>query len=84
MQISEVWSISDERIRTFFLSQKDILQKKDDVFSCRQCEISISTLPLREMGRLQFPQTRVEFDGPEADTTEIHRRFVLQFISAGG
>ena len=84
MQISEVWSISDERIRAFFIAQNDVLQKKNDMFSCGQCEIRISPLPLRELGCFQFPQTRVEFDGPEADTAEIHRRFVLQFISAGG
>ncbi len=84
MQISETWSISDERIRAFFLAQNDIRKLENSIFSCGQCEIRLTPLPLREVGRFAFPQTRVEFDGLEPDVREIHRRFVLQFISAGG
>ena len=32
MQINETWSITAERIRDFFLSQDDILQKEDNRF----------------------------------------------------
>ncbi len=84
MQIQEVWSISSERIRAFFLAQNDVCRKGNDRFSCGQCGIDITPLPFRKVGGFRFPQTRVEFDGPEPDTEEIHRRFVLQFISAGG
>ncbi len=84
MQICETWSITAERIRAFFLTQNDILQNEDNCFSCGQCEIVLTPLPLREMGRFHFPQTKVEFSGPDEDTKAIHRRFVMQFISAGG
>ena len=84
MQISEIWSISDERIRAFFREQHDVCQKGNDRFCCGCCEIRLTSLPLRRIGRLRFPQTKVDFSGPGPDTEEIHRRFVLQFISAGG
>ena len=41
MQISEVWSISAERIRAFFLAQNDVLQNGDDRFSYGQCEVCL-------------------------------------------
>ena len=84
MQISEIWSISAERIEAFFLAQDDVRRQGNDRFSYGECEIRVSPLPLRRVGNFRFPQTRVEFDGPEPDAAEIRRRFVLQFISAGG
>ena len=84
MNITETWSISHERIAAFFSGQEDIFPIGDGRFSCGQCEIRLSPLPLRQVGRFYFPQTQVEFDGPEADADAVHRRFVLQFISAGG
>ena len=84
MQISEIWSISDERIRAFFRDQRDVRQKGADRFVFDRCEIRLTPLPLRQMGCFRFSQTKVEFSGPDPETEEIHRRFVLQFISAGG
>ena len=84
MQINETWSITAERIRDFFLSQDDILQKEDNRFVCGQCEILLTSLPHRNVGRFLFPQTGVEFRGPKEETESTHWRFVLQFISAGG
>ena len=84
MRISEVWSVSSERVRDFFLARHDVSRKENDRFLFGQCEIRIVPLPLRKVGGFRFPQTRVEFDGPAPDTEEIHRLFVLQFISAGG
>ncbi len=84
MQISEIWSVSADRIRDFFLAQSDVAQNGEDSFCCGQCGIRLESLPLRRVGGFCFPQTRVEFDGPDEDTAAIHRRFVLQFVSAGG
>ena len=84
MQIRETWSITDERIKTFFLGQCDVRDLGNDCFAFGACMIRITALPLRQVGQLFFPQTRVEFSGPESDTDKIHQRFVLQFISAGG
>ena len=84
MQIREIWAIPLERIERFFQSQDDVRPNSDSGFFFGQCEIRITTMAEREMGRLRFPQTRMEFEGPDEDAKEIHRRFVLQFISAGG
>lgn len=84
MHICEIWSISDERIRGFFSRQSDVRPNEDGGFTCGRCEIRLTPLPPRPVGRFRFPQTEVSFEGPDADTEAIHRRFVLQFISAGG
>ena len=84
MQACEIWSVPAERIRDFFLSQNDVRQEADDRFSFGACGIRLTALPPRPVGRFCFPQTQVEFDGPGPDAEAIHRRFVLQLISAGG
>ena len=84
MEIREIWSISRERIECFFQSQNDVRPNGDGGFFFEACEIRITSMPEREIGRLRFPQTQMAFEGPETDTEKIHRRFVLQFISAGG
>ena len=80
----EIWAIPRERIERFFQSQSDVRPNGDGSFSFGRCEIRITPMAEREIGRLRFPQTQMAFEGPEADTEKIHRRFVLQFISAGG
>ena len=84
MVIREIWAIPRERIERFFQSRSDVRPDGSGGFSFGGCEIRITSLPEREIGRLRFPQTQMEFEGPEADTEMIHRRFFLQFISAGG
>ena len=84
MQIKEIWSVSFERIREFFLAQSDVRQNGNARFFFGQCEIQITPLPLRQVGQFRFPQTQVEFSGPASDTEAIRQRFFLQFISAGG
>ena len=84
MEIREIWAIPLDRIERFFQSQNDVRPNGNGDFSFGQCEIRITSMPEREIGRLRFPQTQMEFEGPDADTERIHRRFVLQFISAGG
>ncbi len=84
MQIREIWAIPQERIERFFQSQNDVRQNGNGSYVFGQCKIRITSMPERELGRLRFPQTQMEFEGSEADTENIHRRFVLQFISAGG
>ena len=84
MPISEIWSIPEERIRAFFSGQDDVIEAGENGFSCGLCHILITPLPQRCVGGLSFPQTKVVFRGPEPDITDIHQRFILQFISAGG
>ncbi len=84
MQINETWAISAERIKAFFSGQDDVIQIREDIFSCDGCRIIVTSLSPRLTGGLCFPQTKIEFIGPDPDITDIHQRFVLQFISAGG
>ena len=84
MRKQEIWAIRRERIESFFRSQNGVRPNGDGAFSFGQCEIRVTAMPERQIGRLRFPQTQMEFEGPEEDTETIHRRFVLQFISAGG
>ena len=84
MVIREIWAVPHERIESFFRSQNDVRPTGDGGFLFGQCEIRTTVMSERAIGRLRFPQTQVAFEGPEADTEAIHRRFVLQFISAGG
>ena len=83
MQVLETWSISHERITAFFLAQEDVCPEGDNCYSFGSCEIRLTVLPERMLGGFRFPQTQVAFSGPEAETEAIHRRFMLQFISAG-
>ena len=83
MVIREIWAIPRERIESFFQSQNDV-RSNDDGFSFGQCEIHITSMSERKIGHLRFPQTQMEFEGPGTDAERIHRRFILQFISAGG
>ena len=83
MVIREIWAIPRERIERFFQSQNDVRPNGEGGFSFGRCEIRITPMSEREIGRLRFPQTQMEFEGSEADTEEIHHRFVMQFISAG-
>ena len=84
MQVNEIWSISTERIRTFFLEQHDVQPVENDCFAFGECKICITALPLRQVGQFCFPQTKVDFCGSEIDTQKIYQRFFLQFVSAGG
>ena len=83
MQIREIWAVPRERIERFFQSQDDVRPSGNGGFSFGQCEIRITSMPERELGRLCFLQTQMAFEGSEEDAEKIHRRFVLQFISAG-
>ncbi len=84
MQVNEIWSISAERIRSFFLKQHDVQHTENNCFTFGECKICITALPLRQVGQFCFPQTKVDFCGPEIDTQKIYQRFFLQFVSAGG
>ena len=83
MRKQEIWAIRRERIESFFQSQNDVRQNDDGGFSFGECEIRVTAMSERQIGRMRFPQTQMEFEGSEADTEEIHHRFVMQFISAG-
>lgn len=83
VNIEELWGISSGRIREFFLSQKDVIQTGENSFSYQQAVVMVTPLPDKKMGSIIIPQTRVTVSGEEG-AEEIHRRFELRFLSAGG
>ena len=83
MRKQEIWAIRRERIESFFRSQNDVRPNGDGAFTFGRCEIRVTAMPERQIGRMCFPQTQVEFEGPETDTKKIYHRFVMQFSSAG-
>ncbi len=68
IKYDEVWAVDAERIKTFFREHGG--------------EAEVLSLPERKIGLLTVPQTRVIITGEDAE--EIHRQFILTFLSAGG
>ncbi len=64
----EVWAVDKERIDAFFAEHGG--------------EAEVISLPERSIGMMTVPQTRVMIYGQNAE--EIHRLFILAFLSAGG
>lgn len=83
MKTEELWGISSDRIREFFLNQKDGIPTGEDTFSFPHAVVTVTPLPVKKMGSIVIPQTRVTVEGEEG-AEEIHRRFELRFLSAGG
>ena len=68
----EIWAVNAKRIRKYFQDTGQIPGRNVEVYE----------LPDRLIGQFQFPQTRVVISGENAD--ELHRKFVINFISLGG
>ena len=83
MEYREEWAFSRERIERFFREQSDV-EEISGGFVFGGCRIRLTGLPQRTLGPVRIPYTYVEMVGDEDDTEQIHRRFFLRFISAGG
>ena len=81
MNYDEIWGIAFPRVSEFFSGQT----KKEDECSFRYGEalIALEPLPDRHLGSMVIAQTRVRITGG-TDADEIHRRFNMCFLSAGG
>ena len=79
----ENWAVPVERIRDFFRSQPDVVEW-NGAFYWRTCRICTGAVEHRLLGSLRIPRTLVEMTGEAEDVEEIHRRFFLRFLSAGG
>ena len=84
MEITEIWSISPERIDEFLLSIGGILQEDTGVYSFDGCQVRLTVLPDRMIGRFPICRTQVCFSGEKEKTEKIHWAFKLRFLSAGG
>ncbi len=83
VRMDENWAVAMDRISAFFREQPDV-QADGDGFRYRSCTISMQAVPGQAMGKWEIPRTRVMMDGNDADVQEIHHRFFLRFLSAGG
>ena len=83
MKLEENWAIDTDRIRCFFAEQPDVVQTVDG-FLFGRCQITLIPTPGQLLGKWQQNRTIVIMEGPDADTTQIHQRFFLRFLSAGG
>lgn len=79
MEYSGVWAIPFHSAEEFFRKHAE---EKEHFFQYKNCIIRVEKLP--EKGILNIPQTKVSMQGREEDTKEIHKKFFLNFLSAGG
>ena len=84
MEITEIWSISQERINEFLLAIGGIPLEDAGGYSFDGCQVRLTVLPDRMIGRYPICRTQVHFSGEEEKTERIHRAFKLRFLSAGG
>ena len=68
----EVWAVETERVKAFF----------DESRSGHKCDVTVMPMPVRSIGPVSVPQTRIIISGDGAD--ELYRRFCLKFMTAGG
>ncbi len=83
MLLDENWAIKTSRIREFFRCQDDITGS-ENTFYYKNCRITLLPLPPLQTGIFAVSRTQVRMDGPEEELREIHHRFFLRFLSAGG
>ena len=84
MTKEETWSVSLQRVRTFFREQEDVLEEGSDTFAFRSCRITLTELKPKGMGVWAAKRTRVCLSGEDADVENIYHRFFIQFLSTGG
>lgn len=81
MEYKEIWAVPILQIERFF-KENPAVQCDGTNYFYKNCIITIEKLP--EKGILKIPQTRIVMSGQEEDTKEIHEKFFLNFLSAGG
>ena len=83
MLLDENWAVSAKRVREFFRSQRDVTES-ESIFFYKSCRIALTPLPPSQTGILAISGTQILMDGPDEEVREIHNRFFLRFLSAGG
>lgn len=83
MNYCEVWGIAAHRIDEFFSKQSELEELSELHYRYKSADIIIEKLPDRQFSIVSLPRTQVSITGAE-DADEIHRRFYMQFLSAGG
>lgn len=80
--IDENWAVSLERAQELFLSQPDVTQQNGN-FYYKSCCISLKAQK-PSAPPWNLPRIQLHITGEVADVQDIHRRFFLRFLSAGG
>ena len=80
----EIWSISIQRARNFFLEQEDVTEEGENSFSFASCRIDLTELNPKGTGIWAARRIQVRMEGDDADAEHIYHRFFIQFLSTGG
>ena len=72
-----------EVYKTFGIEPGGVTELSETEYSYLGASISLQPLPPRQMGSVHIARTRVVISG-ESDADDIHRRFFMRFLSAGG
>ena len=80
----ELWGIAIERVRDFFRAQPDVAEVSADAYTFRAVRITLEALSAAGTGIFSVRRTRLVLEGPEEELQDIHHRFFMQFLSAGG
>ncbi len=83
MIIEETWGVPIEKANCFFLSHAEAVPQEGG-YSYQSCRITLNALDPGLLGKISFPRTLLRIEGPEPEVKSIHRRFLIQFLSAGG
>ena len=83
MKHDELWGIAFARVSEYFSAQDDVETISECTFRCGDAGIVLEKLPDKRLGSMIIAQTRVKIDGG-ADADDIHHRFTMRFLSAGG
>lgn len=83
MHYNENWAIDTKRVHTFFDAQPDV-QRTANGYRYKNCLITVTALPSNKQSIFSLPRTHLIIQGPEEEADAIHRRFFLNFLSAGG
>ena len=83
MIIEENWAVDPRRVREFFAEQPDAVEMPKG-FSVGDCTVTIAEAEGSLLGKWAIQRTCIRFEGEETEVKELHRRFFLRFLSAGG
>jgi hypothetical protein len=83
MRKDENWAVDISRIREFFREQADV-HEENGCFIFGECIITLISQTGNAFEKWKIPRTQIIFEGNQADLENIHRRFFLRFLSAGG
>ena len=83
MVIEENWAVDPERVRAFFAEQTSVATLENG-FLLDGCAVTLTAAPGMLLGRWKTVRTMIRFEGEPEAVENVHRRFFLRFLSAGG